>query len=63
MDDDEFLGGFLGWYFTFGADILNCPHCGREVAREDLESSYDEKGKYAICPYCSKKIDKDSAEK
>jgi uncharacterized Zn-finger protein len=59
MEHGFFPGSdFLLWYFTFiDTDFITCPHCSKEIQKDDLESFAGSES--ITCLYCNKKINKD----
>ena len=51
---DDLFSEFLGYDFAMGADMVKCPHCGKDVPCS-LFFDDDE----IECPECGKKFCKD----
>ena len=50
---DDLFDEFLGYDFVMGADVIKCPHCGKDVPCSLFFS--DDK---TDCPECGKKFKK-----
>ena len=37
--------------------MTECPECGAEVTREDVENNLSDDAEFFTCPYCGKIID------
>ncbi|MGB2630261.1 MAG: hypothetical protein WBD24_06830 [Candidatus Omnitrophota bacterium] len=38
-------------------DTTQCPECGAEVTREDVENNISDDGEFFTCPYCHNVIE------
>ena len=47
---DDLFDEFLGYDFVMGADVIKCPHCGKDVSRS-LFFDNNEK-----CPECGEDL-------
>ena len=52
---DDLFDEFLGYDFAMGADVIKCPHCGKNVP---CSLFFD--GGEIKCPKCGKIIEKKS---
>lgn len=48
--DNEFTGSLF-------FQITNCPECGKQVSREEVENNLSDDGQSFTCPHCHKIID------
>jgi len=38
-------------------DMTECPECGAELSRKDVENNISDDAEFFTCPYCHKQID------
>jgi len=54
---------FLAWYFTFiDSGFFSCPHCKKEITKDELVDSSGTDTDFVICPYCTNKINRNDIE-